>query len=76
MDKEAAVNEIAVLVSNAYTAIEAAQRLATEHKIEFFFGVSHGMGGTYYPEGAEDVPDYVDGYSGAKFGWAASSQSC
>lgn len=76
MDKATAAKEIAVLVNNALTAINEAEKLANEHSLDFFFGPAYGMGGTYYGKGSEDVPDYVDGYSGQKFGWAASSQSC
>jgi hypothetical protein len=68
MTKEKAVAKIAELVQQAYDALNEAESVADEHKLDFSFSPAYGMGGTYYPAGHE--------YKWVEEGWNPSSQSC
>lgn len=62
--------EIATLLASAYDSIRRAERIADIAGVSFEFGVTYGMGGTYYGEVEEDT------YYGNREGWVSSSNSC
>ena len=68
MTKQEAAAKIADLVAQAHNAINEAESLADEHKLDFSFSVAYGMGGTYYPAGHK--------YGWTEEGWNPSSHSC
>jgi hypothetical protein len=69
MTKEEAVAKIAVLVQQAYDALNEAESVADEHKLGFSFCPTYGMGGYY--EGDENAR-----WSENDDGWQPSSQGC
>lgn len=70
MDKQEAVERIAVLVGAAEENIAEAEKLADEFGLDFGFSPAYGMGGTFYGEGHP----WINGYT--EQGWNPSSMSC
>lgn len=63
MDKAEAAKKIDQLVKDAYKSINEAEVIATEHNLEFSFGVAYGMGG-HFTQGSDD------------YMWVSSSEGC
>jgi len=72
MTNEEAAKAISEKVSEAYAAINAAESIADEYKLDFNFSVAYGMGGYYNgdPEDRDDDDDEMND------GWSPSSQGC
>jgi hypothetical protein len=68
MTKEEAVKKVAELVHAACASLGAAENLADEFGLEFYFSPAYGMGGRYVGETSED--------SYGEPGWNPSSMSC
>lgn len=63
------------LVQEAYVALSKATDFADEHKLDFSFGVTYGMGGRYDGDVENRyVPEYIDPKD--HDGWYPSSQGC
>lgn len=67
--KREAQGKIAQHVERAYAELEAAKKLADEHKLDFSFRPAYGMGGHYQGDPEERYRDPSQG-------WQSSSHSC
>lgn len=69
-----AVQAISNYVKAAEENIAEAEALAEKYGLTFHFCPAYGMGGTYYPKGAEYKPHAFDKYR--EQGWYSSSEGC
>lgn len=68
LSADEARTKIYELTGTAHEAIKLACKLATEHKINFDFSVTYGMGGEFVGNPEYNGDDHV--------GWYPSSHSC
>lgn len=79
MSVKEANKQIAERIAAAEQLISEAESIADDSNLEFSFGLSYGMGGTYYPNrdkddwNSSDQPWYDSDYSGR---WVSSSEQC
>ncbi len=66
MDERQAQTQLSLLVAEAIAALDKATEFADEHKLEFHFSPTYGMGGWYGPDDEDDGSNR----------WYPSSQSC
>jgi len=79
MNEQEASEKISDLIAAAYNKIFEAEAIADESGVSFSFGLSYGMGGTYFPkqkleDGEWKSSDFCS--EGDETGWKASSISC
>ena len=72
MTKEEATKKISDLLDCARAIIREAESISLEYEVDFYFGVTYGMGGNFWPDRCTDKNDPISVLEC----WSPSSIGC